>query len=332
MTTSKLFEQLQNNAMMMSGTNRYIVASLPDVPHKLGCTTEGFPKFFIVVNKDAGGMIKNLNAELLSVEYDTLCDIVEGGEQIDNQLFTIITLRSDNEQLQRTFIEVFLMMLRMLPTKPSKMMIAAKIENLLSIFAKLKRRPIHKIQGLWAELLLIERSIDSMTVAKAWHSSPESKYDFTMGRDKVEVKSTSSENRVHRFSLDQLNPSENSNLLICSVIVRESGKDANGLSVYNLYDRISKKIADDEVRLHVYEVMLDTLGTDFYSAMKKYFDYSSACDDLRFFEYTDIPKIEKSNIPELVTEVRFSADLSHLTDIREKGFDREDSVLFNALY
>ena len=330
MIARELFEEIQDFAST-SNENRYKVVSLPDQLHKLGCSEDGFPKFFLVTSDNAS-MMHNLNAELLSVEYNMLCNIVEKDVQIDNQRFTIITLRSDNEQLQKMFVDVFLMMLSMMPKKPSNIVVASKIESLLSIFSKLKRKPIHKLQGLWAELLMIEQSKDPVTIARAWHSQPESKYDFTMGRDKVEVKSTSSENRVHRFSLDQLNPSDSSRLLICSTIVRESAKDENGLSVYDLYDSISMKISDSEIRLHVYDVMMETLGSDFYMARKKYFDYSEACDDMCFYEYVDIPKIEKSAIPELVSEVRFSADLSHLVEVRDKGFDKEDSSLFHALY
>lgn len=330
MNTTKLFEEIQN-FVATSEENRYRVISLPELPHKLGYSEKGFPIFF-VVSCDNSSMMHNLNAELLSVEYNMMCNIVERDKNIDNQKFTIITLSSDNEQLQKMFVDVFLMMLNMLPKKPTNIMIASKVENLLSIFSKLKRRPIHKLQGLWAELLLIEQSKDPITTAKAWHSLPDSKYDFTMGRDKVEVKSTSSENRIHRFSLDQLNPSGNSRLLVCSIKVRESGKDENGLCVYDLYDNISIKVADNEVRMHVYNVMIETLGSDFYSARKKFFDYTEACDSFALFEHTDIPKIDKTYIPDHVTEVKFSADLSHLIDARDKGFNREDSSLFYALY
>lgn len=330
MIARKLFEGIQDFAAN-SNESRFRVISLPDQLHKLGCSEEGYPKFFLVTSDNAG-MMHNLNAELLTVEYNMLCNIVEKDMQIDNQRFTIITLHSNNEQLQIMFVDVFLMMLSMMPKKPSNIAIASKIESLLSIFSKLKRKPVHKLQGLWAELLVIEQSKNPVIVAKAWHSQPESKYDFTMGRDKVEVKSTSSENRIHRFSLDQLNPSDSSRLLICSIIVRESAKDENGLSVFDLYDSISMKIVDSEIRLHVYDVIMETLGSDFYIARKKYFDYSEACDSLNLFEHSDIPKIDKSFIPEHVSEVRFSSDLSHLKDAREKGFNREDSIFFNALY
>lgn len=330
MIARELFEKIQDFAAN-SNESHFRVISLPNQLHKLGCSEDGYPKFFLVTSDNAC-MMHNLNAELLTVEYSMLCNIVEKDVQIDNQRFTIITLRSDNEQLQEMFVDVFLMMLSTMPKQPSNLLIASKIESLLSIFSKLKRKPVHKLQGLWAELLVIEQSKDPVTIAKAWHSQPESKYDFTMGRDKLEVKSTSSENRIHRFSLDQLNPSDSSRLLVCSTIVRESAKDEKGLSVYDIYDRISMKISDSEIRLHVYDVMMETLGSDFYVARKKYFDYSEACDSLSLFEHIDIPKIDKTCIPELVTEVRFSSDLSHLIDVRDKGFNREDSTLFYALY
>lgn len=330
MSTTQLFEKMKTIAVV-NDENRYTVLSLTEMPHKLGCSEEGYPKFFVLAS-EVNSMMRNLTAELLSVEYDTICNIVEGGVQTDNLRFTIITLRSENELLQNTFIDIFQMMLKMLPPKPTNLMIASKVESLLTIFSKLKKRPIHKMQGLWAELLVIEQSKDPSTVANAWHTTPESKYDFTMGRDKIEVKSTSGENRTHRFALDQLNPSINSRLLVCSIITRESAKDENGLSVFDLYDCIGNKISSDDIRLHVYNVMLDTLGCDFYTAKKKYFDYSTARDSLALFDHTDIPKIDKTDIPEHVTEVRFSADLSHLTDVREKGYDRDDSTLFHALY
>lgn len=325
----EIYQQMRESSVQ-SSEDHYQVRSLPGRLHKLGASDEGFPMFFIVTSDHV--MMQNLNAELLSVEYNMLCNIIDGDVVQEGLRFTIITLRSTNEQLQKMFIDVFLMMLDSLQQTPSNLMLASKIESLLSIFSKLKRRPIHKLQGLWAELLLIEQSADPTAVARAWHAQPESKYDFTMGGDKVEVKSTQGEQRIHRFSLDQLNPSENSRLLVCSVIVRESAKADSGLSVFDLYDSINYKITDSEVRMHVNDVFAETLGSDFYVAQKKYFDYTEACDRLALFDYREIPKIDRENIPEHVAEVRFSADLSHLTDIRERGYERGDSELFNALY
>ena len=325
--------QLYDNLKTISVTpseSRYRVISLPGLLHKLGMSEEEFPMFFIMTSDN--NIMQNLNAELLSVEYNVLCNIVDGTEILDNQHFSIITLRSENEQLQKMFVDVFLMMLNTLPSQPSNIDVASKIENLISIFSKLKHRPLHLLQGLWGELLMIERSLDPTIVARSWHALPKSKYDFNLGGDKIEVKSTQSENRVHHFSLDQLNPSHNSRLLICSVIVRESAQGDTGLSVFDLYERIVKRITDGEVRMHIYDVIAETLGSDFYNAQKKYFDYIEPIDTLAFFDYLDIPKILKDSIPEHVSEVRFSSDLTHLMDVRNKKYDRSNSELYNALY
>lgn len=328
-TARQLYEQIK--AFTESTTeNRYHVVSLPEKLHKIGVSEEGFPMFFVVTSDT--NLMQNLNAELLSVEYNVLCNIIEGDTILDDQPFSIITLRSENEQFQKMFIDVFLMMLDTLPQKPSNISLASKIESLLSIFAKLKRHPIHKLQGLWAELLMIEQSKEPTIVARAWHAMPNSKYDFNMGGDKIEVKSTSSENRVHHFSLDQLNPSPKSRLLICSVIARESAQGTNGFSVFDLYDRIMERIKDSEVRMHVSEIITETLGSDYYIAQKKYFDYIEAIDRLAYFNYIDVPKVKKEDVPEHVSEVRFASNLSHLKDIRNENFDKEGSILFNSLY
>ena len=86
MSAMKLFEEMKNIAVVSE--KRYTVLSLPDMPHKLGCSEEGFPKFFVLAS-EVNSMMRNLNAELLFVEYDTLCNILEGGVQTDNIKFTI---------------------------------------------------------------------------------------------------------------------------------------------------------------------------------------------------------------------------------------------------
>lgn len=52
-------------------------------------------------------------------------------------------------------------------------------------------------------------------------------YDFNDGIDKIEVKSTSKSHRIHKFSYDQLSPTENTNLIISSIFVIQSGIGKN---------------------------------------------------------------------------------------------------------
>lgn len=323
------FQALRNQA---AEDGRFTVIAIEDLPHKLGVTKEGFPMFFVRTNSSASS-VQNIIREILSVEYNVSCRLIEddGTEQEDT--FSIITLRSLDAPLQSYFVEIFTMMLHKLQAIPSNRELSVEVENLIAIFDALTNPPKKKIQGLWAELLVIEQSTRPETLINAWHSSPSAKYDFTMGKDKIEVKSTSSEERVHKFSLDQLNPSPNSNLLIASTVVRESGPAAEGLSVKGLYDKIRDKVSAVDCQLRLYTIIAETIGSDITKLESIYYDYTTAVDFLEFYDYHDIPSIAKENVPYLVSEVRFSSNLNGLIDVRkeESPFDLESSPLFKSL-
>ena len=225
-------------------------------------------------------------------------------------------------------------MLGKIPAIPSKRELAIEVENLISIFSALSKPPRKKVQGLWAELLVIERSLHPETLISAWHSQANAKYDFTMGRDKIEVKSTSGEERIHHFSLDQLNPSPNSRLLIASVIVRESAQGSGGMSVRDIYNKICTKVSANNARLKLYSIMAECIGSDLTKIDSIFFDYVEASDTLAFFDANQVPHVEKNSIQPFVSDVSFSSNLTHLIDISnpQSIFDRSNSPLFKSLF
>lgn len=133
--------------------------------HKVGVSGEGYPKFFICTN-DTASSTKNTTLEILSVEYNLSCTFVDDNDSETPHLYTVITLRSLDMTLQSEFIDIVLMMLQRLPEMPSKREIAIEVENLISIFSAMSCPPRKQIQGLWAELLVIERSLVPETVIK----------------------------------------------------------------------------------------------------------------------------------------------------------------------
>lgn len=62
MLASKLYEEIQK-ITCANIDNRYQVISLPNLPHKLGSSEDGFPKFFVVSSGNSA-LIHNLNADL----------------------------------------------------------------------------------------------------------------------------------------------------------------------------------------------------------------------------------------------------------------------------
>ena len=328
---NNLFEQFVAIQERPAEGQKFNVISMPGLDHKLGASTEGYPKFFVRTIK-ANTSVQNVIREILSVEYNISCQILDNEGRTQNDNFTIITLRSLDRPLQSYFIEIISLMLQHLPSVPSSKELAIEVESLIAIFSALVRPPKKKIQGLWAELLVIERSKDPDVLINAWHSVPNAKYDFTSGKDKIEVKSTSSEDRIHRFALDQLNPGEHSNLLIASVVVRESGPAADGISVKGMYNRICERGIDINSQLKLYTIIADTIGSDINKIDNIFFDYTGAVDSLAFFDYRDVPSIVKELVPDKVTEVKFASNLNSLDDVRSVGSNYDlSSTLFKSI-
>ena len=333
MQNIELYEQFKALAKNQKASNSFEVIPISNSYHKLGASKEGYPKFFICTST-AVSATPNTMLDILLVQYNLSCTFVDDNDVKIPHHFTVITLQSVDQKLQEVFFDIVVMMFGRMSEVPSKREIAIEVENLISIFSAMTCPPRKKIQGLWAELFVIERSSDPETLVKAWHDSPTSKYDFTMGRDKIEVKSTSSENRCHRFSLDQLCPSAHSRVLVASVKVRESAKGKEGLSVQNLYDRIVDKLDSSDAQMHLMKVIAETIGTDMYHLDEVFFDYVEACDTLRFYDSKDVPGVDKNGVQPGVSSVGFTSDLSGVTDIQSPNSDfvRGESLLYKSLY
>ena len=328
----QIFSKFCSLESIAGNDNTYNVISLPGLKHKLGISKEHYPMFFVATNSTQDN-IPNTIRELLSVEYDIECTIKETTSSSLLSNFAIITLRTSDIHLQSYFIEIFLMILEKMAQQPSKQELSIEVERLVIIFSASTSAPRKKIQGLWAELLVIEHSKEPNILINAWHSSASSKYDFTLGKDKIEVKSTSSEERIHRFSLDQLNPSPSSRLLIASMMVRESGKCDQGLSIKDLYDKICKRLTNTEDKIRLYTIIAQTLGNSINKIDSVHFDYVSALETLAYYDYKLIPRIQKTDVPAAITEVKFVCNITKIDDINSlnSSFDRSDSSLFNSI-
>ena len=326
-TIKDLFQHMERHH---TGDTCYKVNTIPGMQHKLGKSAEGFPMFFVRTNESASPTA-NITRELLTVVYDRMCKVETEGTKAEHS-FTIITLRSVEWSLQATFIDIVQLMLGGLQPMPSRKELAVEVEKLITIFSAMQRVPVKEIQGLWGELLVIERSKYPAVLVNAWHNSPKAKYDFTSGRDKIEVKTTSGENRIHQFSLDQLNPSPSSRLLVASMTVRESAQ-VGGRSVKDLFEAITAKVGTIE-QFHLYKTLAETMGNSFTKWNTIFFDYTEASDSLKFFRAEDIPRINKTDVPAGVTDVKFRSCLDGLQDAFSDGRtdDYKSSTLFKSIH
>lgn len=320
----KVFLELQDRENL---TQDYItVESVPfSNYHKIGVSYDGYPLFFVKCDNQVKSI--DLNLELISVVFSQECSINEK-ENKSNDVFTIVLLKTLNRDLQQYFTDVFSIILQQIEPIPTEKELYREVRKVIELFSTITKPPLKSIQGLWAELLVIEKSINPEYLINAWHVSPTDKYDFNDSKDKLEVKSTTKSKRIHRFSIEQLNNNSGSDLLIASTFVIETGI---GKSVLNLRDIIVSKIGDMKIQLRLNEMIYKTIGNEYEKLGDIFFDYQQASDSLSFYKVTDIPCIKINTIPSQVSNVTFDCDLTSVPTVLEKEYDIQDSLLFKNL-
>jgi hypothetical protein len=313
----RIFEIFQELKYCSPQTDdRFLVTSIPLMKnHKIGITKIGQPIFFIkCYDTNIKSKIIDTNLEFISIQFNRNCQITNKNGSLEEDIFSIILLKTEVQYLQEYFIKTTLYLLKNLPKKPLLKDLKTEIDKLINLFSKFTTPPIKTIQGLWAELLIIEQSKNIDYLIKSWHITPSDKYDFNDGVDKIEVKSTTKNRRIHTFSLEQLAPNSKSNLIVSSVCIIETGV---GKSIYDLIDKIELKIKDKNLIYRINEIVATTLGKDFEKSFDIFFDYKYAIDSVQHYNILDIPTIDITNIPKNIMNVKFDCDLTDVKPINQ---------------
>lgn len=237
---------------------------------------------------------------------------VADGERTETGTFGIVECTSPDPAVQATFIEVLEWML---PSdgRVSVAQLAQIVSGLVRLFAATQPAPRTSVVGLWGELWLIARSANSSLLARAWHSEPMDRWDFSLPGLRVEVKTTTGSRR-HHFSLDQLQPPPSTRLLVASVITAEV---ATGTSIASLLTRVSDSIQDMELRSRVVETAMGSLGPGWLAGRHVAFDANLAAATLRILNAEDVPRIEDP--PVEVSHVTFQSDVEDVDPTHDPG-------------
>lgn len=242
----------------------------------------------------------------LDVFFDMECQINTNGQIISN-CFTILTLKTSNDFFKKIFYSICRDLIEMLGDNPNKSEVVNHVEVFRDLFGKaLNKASITEI-GLWGELLVIESSDDLMFMIDSWHKIPKQTFDFNDGLSKLEVKTTTLNNRIHSFSHNQLKKARESSSLICSVITSQIDL---GKSVSDLFETINSKITH-QYRLKLKDKVMDVAGSDLEKFTNK-FDYNSATLAMKMYEAKKIPFIASSSIPREISEVKFKVNFENL--------------------
>lgn len=281
--------------------------------HKIAKDKFNKPVLLLFVsNKKIKLHFPNIRLKNIFVQFNVSCSIKDN-HQVTNKIFTLISFTGEEDSLKKYFLRLCAYLINNLKNNPSLEDIKNEVNKFIDLFSLVNKPQLKSVQGLWAELLLITESHNPSDLIRAWHNYPEEKFDFNIGEKRIEVKSTSSSQRIHSFSIDQLNPPKDTEVFVASIFVKQASL---GYSIETLCHIIEDKISNNiDLLDKVHHQIALTLGKAIEDFDKIKFDYHLAKDSLLFYNSIDIPKIKTENIPLFISNVKFNSDLSSVLPI-----------------
>ena len=160
-------------------------------------------------------------------------------------------------------------------------------------------------RGLWGEMFMMSRVKGFRFWSPFWHSEVTRRFDFSCGRNRVEVKITTRPERMHHFSHRQIYAIEGDEIVIASIVAAE---DDSGLSLRELIEDCRSALLGTSDYLKL-EKAVRQAGMESSTESGPVIDAVEAEEGLAWFRSMDIPHFRVPE-PAGVTETRYNVDLS----------------------
>lgn len=261
----------------------------------------------IVIKSDSkNGRPYNISTKALSLECNVRVSFSNGF--LEN--VHILKCLLQNKKEKEIFLEVAKLFIN---DSYSDTYVIDTFNTLQNFFANKNELSDNELTGFYAEFYTIYKFHDLLNIEKYWQSKDRLKFDFSFSETlKLEIKSTTRENRIHHFKHEQLN-SKYFDIYVLSYLFRY---DDEGLSLYDLMDKIKPILAGNKelcLRLNYVEknTSIDRLKNLKYNSI-----YTN--EQMRFYSAKDIPKF-KEQTPVGVSKAEYDCSLENVVPLN--GFD-----------
>lgn len=299
------YRELRAQSFASTDEMAFAARALPQqASHRLAVDSVGSPAFLLEV-RDQISPAPAVELSNFAVRHGMKCRIVGEDGQASEVLFTTIVFSGD-AALHEYFIRAVGAGVITLKPSPTQREVVLLVQKLAELFNLLDAAPQQSVQGLWAELCLIDLSSDPVRLVRAWRDTPTATFDFSEGEQAVEVKSTLLATRKHHFSYEQLRSQDEHQVLVASFLLEET---AFGTSLQQLIASITAKISTEtDLIQDLNRKVAASLGSNVQAGLKAQFDSAKARGTLQFFRAANVPTV--GEVPVQVSSIRFIVDLS----------------------
>lgn len=254
--------------------------------------------------------------EYIQLTHNQPCTI-EDGQNEKNKNFSVLKCSIDNTRLKELFLKLLENIVMEVPNKVSQKQITELTRDIFDLFEKISKPSRETLVGLWGELFVINSSKDVDKLIKAWHPETTDRFDFYSQKQALEIKTTTSNDRVHNFSYEQLKVGDEK-LVVCSLMLRSS---RSGKSLEDLKKEILSQVKNDDLKNQFELIYYKTVGEITEEDIEEYkFDTLYSEENIKYFDLLSIPRLNEEPMPG-VKNIKFQSDLTGVTALKE--FDKE---------
>lgn len=265
-------------------------------------------ELFLLLEVDESVLIQERRLKALRVLGGDDFTIVEAAtDRVIRRRFAMIALRPGHENLASSFAAVAATLLATLDEVPTANDVIDFLDSLVDLVASRHVASTATVVGLWGELWMIASASDPALFAGAWHMNSAERFDFSFARARVEVKTTTGQNRVHEFGLEQLEAGDTKLIWIASLAIVS---DPNGQTVMDLLHGLLG-VLPGPLAARVSRIALETVSGDI-EAVQDFAFAPIGAEPLLVFSSCSIPRVSVP-VGAGISGVRFRADLDRVT-------------------
>lgn len=262
--------------------------------------------------------IPALRLKLLSADYGATYELREE-EDAGSVRVCVIRCIAPDAEVRNLFATVCAALLEDLPVDPSDADVEVEVSKWVSLFWRLQTPARSSVVGLIGELTLLDSADDLEAWVRAWHLDSDDNLDFAFARPQlsVEVKATTSQQRVHELSAHQAAPLVPGNHFFASVIVELRD---TGVRIGDIVSELGNRLAGRPEADLLWRSVAAVCGASLDEFFAVRYMRDSALSSLQFYAADAVPRPSVVYpLPAGVSGLRFRSDFSSVppVEVRE---------------
>lgn len=263
----------------------------------------------VVVAQKSTKRIPGLSLTLLSAAYGVTYQLHKY-DAVEPIRVSVLRCGTTDPSVQALFATLCAALLEALPPAPTDGDLEREVSKWVELFWRLQSPARATVIGLIGEVTLLESVVELGEWIRAWHANPLDNLDFAFSTPplSVEVKATSSQQRVHELTINQAAPPTPGDHYFASVIVelRETG-----VRLGDVLTELADQLAGTPESLLLWTVVAETCGSSLEQFAETRYMRDGARKSLQLYRSDSVPQpLVRLPLPPGVSGLQFRSDFS----------------------